>query len=210
MEMIQQPVLKKSCPNYINKNPFPIADISEEIFDCKHTGYFTGTGVEIFDTATIKMFFENGSFGISSKTKAVPLILYKQKPQKTITREQYNQRLALQIELNLNENENHLINVLEKDFVKQKTTETEIQNPFDFEESLVLFLEESFFLHYALRCLSIIDFISNKELSTDEILNKFCKIKPTFITHYVSYHYLRSKNWVIKSGLKFGGDFRKY
>lgn len=73
---------------------------------------------------------------------------------------------------------------------------------------LHLFLEEAFFLYHTLKCLRIMD-LDDRELKTEDILKKFCEVKPDFIIKYVSYVFLRSKNWIVKSGLKFGGDFRK-
>lgn len=73
---------------------------------------------------------------------------------------------------------------------------------------LHLFMEEAFFLHHSLKCLRIMD-LDSRELTTEDILNRFCSVKTDFIIKYVSYVFLRSKNWIVKSGLKFGGDFRK-
>lgn len=74
---------------------------------------------------------------------------------------------------------------------------------------LILFLEESFYLHSVIKCLRIVDLITSNELNTDSLWHQFCCIKKNFILHYVAYAFLRSKNWVVKSGLKFGGNFGK-
>lgn len=75
-------------------------------------------------------------------------------------------------------------------------------------EKLLLFPEEAFFLSYSLKSLEI----RNKEgavMTNEQCLREFVRIHPNFISSFVVYSYLRSKNWVLKSGLKFGGDFRK-
>lgn len=82
-----------------------------------------------------------------------------------------------------------------------------VVDPFPIEESLALLPEEAFFLHYSLRCLRVLDFDQTHEFTTEEMLTKFCECDPKFIERFVVYHYYRSKNWVVKSGLKFGGDF---
>lgn len=74
-------------------------------------------------------------------------------------------------------------------------------------DSLVLFLEEAFFLHHSMKCLRIVDLLNDTELDTETVWQHFCRIKPNFIVHYVAYVFLRSKNWVVKGGLKFGGHF---
>lgn len=98
-----------------------------------------------------------------------------------------------------------------------ETTETKLEpelnlvvDPFPIEETLALLLEEAFFLHYSLRCLRILNFEQTQELNTNEILTRFCQNDSKFFARFVVYHYYRSKNWVVKSGLKFGGDFRKF
>lgn len=75
-------------------------------------------------------------------------------------------------------------------------------------ETLILLPVEAFFLHHSLRCLQIFDLDENI-LNTIELCETFRKLAPRFIEKYVAYLYLRSKNWVVKCGLKFGGDFRK-
>lgn len=80
-------------------------------------------------------------------------------------------------------------------------------NPEDTEK-LLLFPEEAFFLSYFLKCLKI---RKNDLILTDEqCLEEFIKIHPGFVSSFVAYTHLRSLNWVIKSGIKFGGDFRGF
>lgn len=84
-----------------------------------------------------------------------------------------------------------------------------VPDPFPIEDTLALFPEEAFFLHFSLRCLKILNFDQTHEYTTEEALEKFCNMNPKFIERFVVYHFYRSKNWVVRSGLKFGGDFRK-
>lgn len=84
-----------------------------------------------------------------------------------------------------------------------------VVDPFPIEETLALLPEEALFLHHSLRCLRVMDFEQSHELTTHEMLEQFCRNDPKFIQNFVVYHYYRSKNWVVKSGLKFGGEFCK-
>lgn len=77
---------------------------------------------------------------------------------------------------------------------------------FPVQETLHLTFEETFFLLYGLGCLNVIDFDGNL-LDIDSAWNFFCKADKYFIQKYVVYHYFRSKGWVVKPGLKYGGDF---
>lgn len=80
---------------------------------------------------------------------------------------------------------------------------------FPIQETLHLTFEETFFLLYGLGCLNLIDFDGNL-LDIDSAWHIFCKTDKNFISKYVVYHYFRSKGWVVKPGLKYGGDFCKY
>ena len=80
---------------------------------------------------------------------------------------------------------------------------------FPVQETLHLTFEETFFLLYGLGCLNVIDFDGNL-LDIDSAWNFFCKADKYFVQKYVVYHYFRSKGWVVKPGLKYGGDFLLY
>uniref|UniRef100_A0A336L6J9 tRNA-intron lyase n=1 Tax=Culicoides sonorensis TaxID=179676 RepID=A0A336L6J9_CULSO len=76
-------------------------------------------------------------------------------------------------------------------------------------ENLSLFLEEAFFLNFSLKILKILDEVGN-EIGSDDFLLKCINVKPDFVSCFVSYHYFRAKNWVVKSGINFGSDFLLY
>ncbi|KAJ8672799.1 hypothetical protein QAD02_004059 [Eretmocerus hayati] len=80
---------------------------------------------------------------------------------------------------------------------------------FPVRETLHLTFEETFFLMYGLGCLRVIDF-DGKYLSIGETWDYFCKEQRYFLQKYVTYHYFRSKGWVVKPGLKYGGDYLLY
>ncbi|XP_032680622.1 tRNA-splicing endonuclease subunit Sen2 [Odontomachus brunneus] len=80
---------------------------------------------------------------------------------------------------------------------------------FPIREALHLTFEETFFLMFGLGCLQVIHF----DGSLFDINNAwlyFCKEKTDFLQKYVVYHYYRSKGWVVKPGIKYGGDFLLY
>ncbi|XP_050078320.1 tRNA-splicing endonuclease subunit Sen2 [Anopheles maculipalpis] len=76
-------------------------------------------------------------------------------------------------------------------------------------EPLCLFLEEAFFLMHTLNILQLKD-LFDKTIDMLEAFERFRKIKKNFLACYCAYLYLKAKNWVIKSGIKFGGDFVIY
>lgn len=88
-----------------------------------------------------------------------------------------------------------------------KNIKPRIENEgFPVREALHLTFEETFFLLFGLGCLQVIHF-DGSLLDINSAWLYFCKEKPDFLQKYVVYHYYRSKGWVVKPGLKYGGDF---
>ncbi|KAK2575016.1 hypothetical protein KPH14_008763 [Odynerus spinipes] len=80
---------------------------------------------------------------------------------------------------------------------------------FPVKESLHLTFEETFFLMFGLGCLQLIHF-DGTSMDINSTWLYFCKEDKNFVQKYVVYHYFRSKGWVVKPGLKYGGDFSLY
>lgn len=271
------PIPKKLSPDS-NLKPFPVDKIPEVDGEKPFTGIFNGLSVEVFDIESVNQIYSNGCFGLSTKTKSVPLILHKFVQTKSFTQPQYDQKIAwdtkfinqnpetVMINLLLTEqsceteanikyvehesdqfnetdeniyeneeeenktNQNEVINCDKseeigtmcnaqnyKNQTKSRQTDTEkiqavlnlVTDPFPIEETLALLPVEAFFLYYSLRCLKIMNFQQTHEFTTEELLDRFCTVNPKFIQEFIVYHFYRSKSWVVRSGLKFGGDFRK-
>ncbi|XP_045774559.1 tRNA-splicing endonuclease subunit Sen2 [Maniola jurtina] len=77
------------------------------------------------------------------------------------------------------------------------------------QEKLMLTLQEAFFLLYGLGCLQIVN-AENNILNIEECWNLFSESESNFVEKYVVYHYFRSKGYIVKPGIKFGGDFLLY
>lgn len=76
-------------------------------------------------------------------------------------------------------------------------------------ESLLLNFEETLFLNYALNYFKVHN-ENGVKLSIDELWEKFNKSQSNFFERYVIYHYYRTKGWIVKSGIKYGGDYLLY
>lgn len=76
------------------------------------------------------------------------------------------------------------------------------------DETLLLGLEESCFLAFYLGKLEIKS-LSGDTMDWETFLNAAKELNERFLENLACYLYLKAKNWVIKSGIKFGGDFRK-
>ncbi|XP_010520341.1 PREDICTED: tRNA-splicing endonuclease subunit Sen2-2 [Tarenaya hassleriana] len=72
-----------------------------------------------------------------------------------------------------------------------------------------LSLEEAFFLFYNLKCIKIS--IQDRFLENEtEVWRIMESKKPNFPIYYKAYSHLRSKNWIVRSGLQYGVDFVAY
>ncbi|KAB0793325.1 hypothetical protein PPYR_12945 [Photinus pyralis] len=75
-------------------------------------------------------------------------------------------------------------------------------------ETLHLTLEEAYFLSHSLNCLDV--YHNRKLLEPQELWSLFVENDKYFVQNYAVYLHFRSKNWVVKSGIKFGGDYLLY
>lgn len=208
------PKAKKHCPGNVHVNPFPVNEISNEWDRRQFIGIFSGMSVEVFDVNDIRELYQNGCYGSVTHIKVQPnlSVLTSSKGSLFATKSQINTKKELGRKLGNQNPSNVTLRVLDDEVVQESTGEVNFvteTDPFPLEESLVLFLEEAFFLQQSLRCLKIVDFALNSELSTDDFLGVCSTLNKNFVLHFVVYHYYRSKGWIVKSGLKFGGDFRK-
>lgn len=53
-------------------------------------------------------------------------------------------------------------------------------------------------------------FKENKKISKENLIKLFSKKDKEFFTKYLVFKELRKKGYIVKAGLKFGGDFRVY
>lgn len=174
------PIQKKGRAKFIDVKPFP-----SDIFAI---GYFTGIDIEIFDKSSIKTIYESGCYGLNPRPRQA---LMHNKKLKTVTEAELKRREEW------------------REMFSDAVDSEALPVPFSISQSLVLFPEEAFFLQHTINCLEVRD-LDDRPFSTAEMWSKFCNLKESFVECFVAYLYLKSKNWVIKSGMKFGGDFCKF
>lgn len=177
---------RRRLPHYTFK-PFP---------DEKVEGIFTGLDVEIFNKNSMKYLNESGCYGFNSKPRQT-IAFYDKQPIVKVSQEEYQRKLEWKEKFNAEES-GKMISV----------DEQLVADPFDIPKSLILFPEEAFFLIHNVKCLEIKDLDEN-EVTAEKLWKFYCEVKYDFVDCYVAYLYLKSKNWVIKCGTKFGGNFCK-
>lgn len=224
-----EPKLKRKKGSYQRRHsdPLPVSSTSTPQSIHPNVGHFNGVSVEIFKSDDIAAIYQNGCFGISSFTKAAPTTLWKNKKPTRVTQSLFDKKIEWQ-----NQFVNEIIDkdspVIEVEIVAEpiqdpidvrpiaeddtvadpEIPKTIVPDPFPLAESLVLFMEEALFLHFTLKCLTIVD-LNGQLMATHALTQKFMSMNPHFVRNFVVYQYFRAKNWIVKSGLKFGGDFCK-
>ena len=69
--------------------------------------------------------------------------------------------------------------------------------------------EEVFYLCHALKCVAV-ESEGEKRMNEGELWDHLCTASESFPEMYRAYSHLRSKNWVVRSGLQYGTDFVAY
>lgn len=185
----------------------PVKTINEANLN-KFTGHFVGATIEVHNSEQIQELQTCGCFGdlpFRHRQKESHYLMRGELLKKITSKETHDNDVKVKrIELIQHGDEDVILQQEEagssrEDAVVEDTPERPV---------LTLIPEEAFFLHFTLKCLTIRD-SKLQPLTTTELFNKLIELNPQFLTRFVAYHYLRSKNWVVRSGIKFGSDFRK-
>lgn len=219
------PKPKKTSQQLLNPLPGFVEDsiTHELVLSATFVGTFNGMGVIVDDLHAIENLYNNGFFGKGSLSRSIPDVMLNENNPIIMKERQYNNTQGLMNDMNLyNKNIN-----LEKCIILPDSDDEDIETDIDVlkltfsdlssllketeshKEIFLLMLEEAFFLTYAIGCLKIKD-ESGQILNFEEIWNLFKNVQADFIPKYIVYHYFRCKNWVVKSGLKYGSEFREY
>ncbi|XP_049282802.1 tRNA-splicing endonuclease subunit Sen2 [Anopheles funestus] len=175
---------KKTQPELAQTLPLPVHD-KVGVESLRIEAVFTGFSIDVTHSDSIRVLCLNGGFGQGMLSRAFPACV-------TNSREQVRKRKR-----NTATSAN-MTNMVPNSSIQENEN-----------EPLCLFLEEAFFLMHTLNILNLKD-LFDKHIDTLEAFERFRKIKTNFLACYCAYLYLKSKNWVVKSGIKFGGDFVIY
>lgn len=189
--------------------PLPIIRSSAEL-NKVFNATFNGFSVVVEDGDQALELYINGFFGKGNLSRSYPNFFKKDKKPIIRKRQQINREIWAK----------KLSNTLPKSVIVIPDSDSEDDEYFknlqptyeldksNLKEHLSLTLEEAFFLLDGVKCLRVTH--SGRELTSQDAWMLFKSVDKYFTLNYVVYYYYRSKNWVIKSGLKFGGDYCMY
>lgn len=181
--------------------PIPLIGTSSNQPD-EFKGVFNGFSVEIRDEQHMKQLITRGNFGKANLSRNYPQFSDNNKIIRNrlyLNRKNWGTKWKQQ-------------KVKKVIVIPDSDTETNLKPEYQLDysglsEIVALTLEEAFFLSSVLNCLQITH--NGTVLNADYAWKLFSESDKYFLSNYISYCYFRSKNWVVKPGLKFGGDFRK-
>ncbi|XP_065095204.1 tRNA-splicing endonuclease subunit Sen2 [Ochlerotatus camptorhynchus] len=225
---LRRPIAKAkkfTPPNLADIDPLPV-DSRETAPNKRFVAIFTGLTVEVCDSVGIQKLALGGCFGQGTLSRSFPASVRDRGAQRSnelvVRRRQLDRREEWRRKYGQVGGSNCVnVRVMEEDVEKQLADGAIGQrqlkyalvgkevDPFPIPENLSLFFEESMFLVRELKCLEVRT-LEGATMPEILLLETFSKLKRNFLVSYVAYVYLKSKNWVIKSGLKFGGDFLLY
>ncbi|XP_055638477.1 tRNA-splicing endonuclease subunit Sen2 [Toxorhynchites rutilus septentrionalis] len=216
---------KKFTPSNLSSvDPLPVDSVDEQTE--KIVGIFTGLSVEVCNPEAMLRLSFGGCFGQGTLSRSFPVSVRNHglaNTQPKVTRErQLERRKEWKRKYDLCAgNSSEDICVMDEETEKQlaagiisrkqlkHVVMRKQENPFPVAENLSLGYEETLFLIKELKCLEVRT-LEGLLLPQEQLIERFVSIKRSFIPSYVAFIYLKARNWVIKSGLKFGGDFLIY
>ncbi|XP_039435209.1 tRNA-splicing endonuclease subunit Sen2 [Culex pipiens pallens] len=217
------PKPKKFTPPVLtNVDPLPTGPVA--------IGLFTGLSVEVCDPAAMAHLSLDGGFGQGTSSRSFPKVVartgrnvgrVRRNPSGVVHRRQVERRREWAGKFGSVEGSGETVWVMEEDEeklvevgavsveeLKRNALKVE-EDPFMIRENLSLSLEEAMFLVRELDVLKVQSF-DGSVFTEKNLVEKFAAIKKDFIPSYAAFMYLKSRNWIIRSGLKFGGDFLLY
>lgn len=205
MELIE-PRPKKFCK--IPQNlPLPVI-LKKDGTLYKFNGIFNNFCVVIDNEEDMRNIISMGYFGKANLSRSYPQ--FNQTKTEVIRERQYKRRKDWADKFS--EKKSKKVIVVPDSDEEKEDYFTNLQPHYQIDQSRIkenvwLSLEEAFFLSSTAKCLDI--FYEGNCLSVNETWTTFCANDSHFIQNYAVYYYFRAKNWVVKPGIKFGGDFRE-
>ncbi|XP_056643625.1 tRNA-splicing endonuclease subunit Sen2 [Diorhabda sublineata] len=196
---------KKNCKLAPNL-PLPII-LKKDGSICKIKGTFNGISVSVDHLENMKNIVAMGYYGKGIFSRNYPL--FSVDKVSILRNRQYERRVKLSNKKAVHPQK--IISVPDSDD-EYDSYFTNLKPNYQIDRSgineiVCLSLEEAFFLSN----LDILEIYKESSLiNLDELWKAFAECDPHFTINYAVYTYFKTKNWVVKPGIKFGGDFLLY
>ncbi|XP_023026152.1 tRNA splicing endonuclease subunit 2 [Leptinotarsa decemlineata] len=204
---LTEPRPKKCCK--LSKNlPLPVI-LKKDGTVHRINGFFNGFSVCITDKEDMKKIISMGYFGKANLSRNYPQ--FGDKRTEILRNRQYKKRKAWSEQTSSKDIRKIIVVPDSEDDNEDYFTNLRPEYQIDrsgLKETVWLSLEESFFLSETVKCLNI--FNGKNILSSEECWKLFSEADPHFKQNYIVYFHFRAKNWVVKPGIKFGGDYLLY
>lgn len=205
MNLVQQKPKKCGLPENI---PLPVL-LKKDNTVYKFKGVYNDVSVILENRDDMKNIISMGYFGKANLSRSYPT--FSQEKVEIIRQRQYDRRKIWGKSLNAKQNKKVI--VIDDSDEEQQNYFTHLQPKFEIDSSGImekvwLSPEEAFFLCESVKCLDI--FYKKELLSCEKCWDIFSLANKYFQTNYVAYFHFRAKNWVVKPGIKFGGDYCKF
>lgn len=172
-------------------------------------GIFNGFSVVLENTKDAQKILQCAAFGKGNLSRGFPAF---DKSQDIIRKRQFINRKKWSQKFPKSENIKKVVVIpdssdSETDYFDNLKPEYQIDSS-KLQETINLSLPEAFFLLKYIKCLEIS--YQGEALDADKCWNLFSSTYKHFLQDYVCYHHFKCKNWAVKTGIKFGGDFCEY
>lgn len=174
-------------------------------------GIFDGFTVQILDKDDMKNIVSMGYFGKASLSKSYPQFDGTLEKPEILRKRQLENRKKLPVADSSKENRKVIVLPDSDDDEEESNYFTNLKANYEMDktgskESVNLMLEEAFFLK-KLGCIEIK--FEGETLDIAKMWELFSDSDPFFRRNYAVYYHFRCERWIVKPGIKFGGDYRK-
>lgn len=189
--------------------PLPIV-LKKDNTICRIKGTYNGVSVVMENADDMKNIISMGYFGKANLSRSYPQFMQADKIE-IVRQRQYIRRKIWGESLSTKESKQVIV-VPDSDGEENEGYFSNLKPEYQIDhsgikETVWLSPEEAFFLSEVVKCFDI--FYENKILPPDKCWHTFSESNKYFQFNYVAYYHFRAKHWVVKPGIKFGGDYCK-
>lgn len=180
----------------------PLSKLTKKI-----NSFFDGFSVTLENEEDMKTIYERGFFGKANLSRSFPkfhgneIIRKRQFLRRRIWQDKHNANVKIKKTIVVPDSDTE-----DEDYFANFKPEYQIDKS-GIKEKIHLSLVEAYYLANDVECLNVYD--EDVLLDKETMWRKFLNSDANFIPNYVTYRHFRKKGWIVKAGIKFGGDYSK-